>query len=123
MKHNRYEMSYFAGYKVYFYIVLFYFFCKICICIFFSLISYNLWNNISYQFNKLLLSTNETNDLITQSLYLQILDMPLNMSIHLPSLPFSIINRCFMYAARYSGVVRISISYDYPSSLITYINI
>ena len=117
-------MSYFAGYKVYFYIVLFYLFCKICICIFCSLISYmeliyhTSTTNYSYRQTKLM-----TYKLITQSLYSQILDVPLNMSIHLPSLPFSVIYLCFMYACRYSGVVRISISFDYPSSLITYINI
>ena len=124
MKPNRYEMSYFAGYKVYFYIVLCYIFCKICICIFFSLISYmeliyhTSTRNYSYRQTKLM-----TYKLITQSLYSQILDMPLNMSIHLPSLSFSVTYLCFMYACRYSGVVRISISCDYPSYLITYINI
>ena len=124
MKPNRYEISYFAGYKVYFYIVLCYIFCKICICIFFSLISYmeliyhTSTTNYFYRQTKLM-----TYKLITQSLYSQILDMPLNMSKHLPSLSFSVTYLCFMYACRYSGDVRISISFDYPSSLITYINI
>ena len=101
MKPNRYEMSYFAGYKVYFYIVLCYIFCKICICIFFSLISYmeliyhTSTTNYSYRQTKLM-----TYKLITQSLYSQILDMPLNMSIHLPSLSFSVTYLCFMYACR-----------------------
>ena len=71
MKPNRYEMSYFAGYKVYFYI--FYFFCKICICIFFSLTSYmeliyhTSTTNYSYRQTKLM-----TYKQITQSLYSQI---------------------------------------------------
>ena len=122
MKPNRFEMSYFAGYKVYFYIVLFFCCCKICICIFFSFISYmeliyhTSTTNCSYRQTKLM-----TYKLITQSLYSQILDVPLNMSIHLPSLPLSVIDFCFVYACRYSGVVRIRISFDYPSSLITYI--
>ena len=83
-----------------------------------ELIYHTSTTNYSYRQAKLM-----TYKLITLSLYSQILDISLNMFIHLLSLPFSVIYLCFMYACRSSGGVRISISFDYPSSLINYVNI